>query len=251
MHRMTRDPMLQSIMTDRDEGAPESKGRLHLVVGGARQEGEGRQETRGRLIQEACGSAEEGADDSGAIRILDRARAGDPDAFHAIFQRFGRPVLSFIFHYVDDRSRAEELTQETFLRAHRGLAQMPGGIKLSTWLFGIARNVALEALRDRRRRRREVGLNDAASLSIRDGKAGPDDQFMSGELQGMIRRALADLSEDQRLVFVLKLLSRMRYEEISQITGSSIGKLKTDLHRARQQMRERLQPYLAGNEPGK
>jgi RNA polymerase sigma-70 factor, ECF subfamily len=242
--------MLHSIMTDRDDGAPKSKGRLHLVAADPRRADDEWQEAPGPRKQ-ASRSAEATGDDSGAITILDRARAGDPEAFRAIFQRFGKPVLAFVFHYVDDRSRAEELTQETFLRAHCGLARMPRGVKLSTWLFGIARNVALEALRDRRRRRREVGLDDAASLTVYDGKAGPDDRIMSGELQGAIRRALADLSEDQRVVFVLKLISKMRYEEISQITGSSIGKLKTDLHRARQQMRERLQPCLAGTEPGK
>jgi RNA polymerase sigma-70 factor (ECF subfamily) len=59
------------------------------------------------------------------------------------------------------------------------------------------------------------------------------------------------LSDDQRVVFVLKVLNKMRYQEISLVTGSSIGKLKTDLHRARRHMRQRLQPYLVGRVPGR
>ncbi len=237
-------------MTARDVDAPGTGGKMRLVTGGLNQVGKDRQEVQSLPVDK--GPSNLHTWENGAVpRILDRARAGDPDAFRAIFQRFGRPILAFIFHLLGDRSRAEELTQETFLRAHRGLAQMPEGIKLSTWLFGIARNVAREAMRDQRRRRREVGLEDIAFLTVHDEKAGPDENFMSAELQSIIRRAIGDLSDDQRVVFVLKLFSKMRYEEISLITGSSIGKLKTDLHRARQQMRQRLQSYMTGRMPGK
>ncbi len=235
--------MLQSIMSDREDEAQETKGRLRLVVPGTQRSAEEMQAKASTAKLEASEMRDAGGD-SGRKPLIDRARAGDPEAFRAIFHRFGRPVLAFIFHYVGDRSRAEEMTQETFLRAHRALARMPEGVKLSTWLFGIARNVAREGLRDLRRRRHEVGWDNAVSQLVQDDKAGPDDNFMSGELQGVIRRALAELSEDHRVVFVLKLLGKMRYEEISQITGSSVGKLKTDLHRARQQMRERLEPYM-------
>ena len=181
--------------------------------------------------------------------VVALARAGDPEAFRAIFRRYGRPILTFIFHLVGDRARAEELTQETFYRAYRGLEGMRTGVRLSTWLFGVARNVVRESMRERRRTLREVGLDDVTPMALHDERAGPDESFITEELQQAIRRSLRSLSEDQRIVFVLKLLNRMRYEEISLITGSSIGKLKTDLHRARQQMRQSLQPYLAGRIP--
>ena len=181
--------------------------------------------------------------------VVARARAGDPEAFRAIFQRYGKPVLAFVFHLLGDRSRAEELTQETFFRAFRGIDRIQEGARLSTWLFGIARNVAREAIRDKRRSLREVGLDDSISHTLHDDRADPDENFMSEELQRAIRSSLHGLSDDQRIVFVLKMLNKMRYRQISQITGSSIGKLKTDLHRARQHMRARLRPYLAGRVP--
>jgi RNA polymerase sigma-70 factor (ECF subfamily) len=182
--------------------------------------------------------------------IIDRARAGDPEAFQAIFQRFVRPVQAFIYHMLGDKAGAEELTQETFVRAYRRLDRIEAGSRPSTWLFGIARNVVREAIRNRRRSLREVDLNDATLPVLRDARAGPDENFMTQELQRVIRRSVRELSNDQRLVFVLKVLHRMRYEEISVITGSSIGKLKTDLHRARLQVRQRLQPYLVGRISG-
>jgi RNA polymerase sigma-70 factor (ECF subfamily) len=185
-----------------------------------------------------------------AARIVALARAGDPEAFRAIFQRYGKPILAFIYHLLGDRSHAEELTQETFVRAYRGLDRMQNDVRLSTWLFGIARNVVRESIRSKQRGYREIGLDDLGSLAVKDERAGPDESFMTEELQRAIRRSFDELSDDQRVVFVCKMLNKMRYHEISVITGSSIGKLKTDLHRARQQMRESLRPYLAGRVPG-
>ncbi len=196
------------------------------------------------------GPDNQGAAGSTAAGIIDLARAGDPEAFRALFQRYGKPILAFLYHLVEDKERAEELAQETFFRAFRGLHRMQRDVKFSTWLFGIARNVAHEAMRHRRRNRREVGLDEATLMAIRDERAGPDENFVSDELQRAIRRSFTHLSEDQRVVFVLKLFNKMRYEEIAVITGSSIGKLKTDLHRARQLMRQNLQPYLVGRVSG-
>jgi RNA polymerase sigma-70 factor, ECF subfamily len=193
----------------------------------------------GRLDLRGCESAD---------GVVARAQAGDPEAFRAIFHRYGKPILAFIFHLLGDRSRAEELTQETFFRAFRGLDRLQEGARLSTWLFGIARNVAREAIRDRHRNRREVGLDDSFSRTLPDNRAHPDREFLAGELQRAIHRSLRGLPDDQRIVFVLKMLTKMRYRQISRITGSSMGKLKTDLHRARQQMRQSLQPYLTGKD---
>ncbi len=183
--------------------------------------------------------------------ILLRARAGEADAFHAIFVRYSKPVLSFIYSLVGSRAAAEELTQETFVRAHRRLSTMHEETQLSTWLFGIARNVVREAIKEKYRDQVKVGLDEPLSRTLRDFRTGPDDQLIAGELNRAIQRALCSLREDHRTVFVLKVLHRMRYGEISRITGSSVGKLKTDLHRARMEMRESLMPYLGEQAAGR
>ena len=69
--------------------------------------------------------------------VVARAKCGDEDAFHLIFNRYGRPVLSFIHNFVHDRDLAEELAQETFVRAHRNLGGLKDDLRLSTWLFGV------------------------------------------------------------------------------------------------------------------
>jgi RNA polymerase sigma-70 factor (ECF subfamily) len=187
---------------------------------------------------------------SSAENIDSKLRSGDHEAFHAVFQRYSKPVLSFIYNLIGDRGRAEEATQETFIRAYRKIGTMNGNTKLSTWLFGIARNVVRETIRDKYRDRTRVSMEENFSRDLADTRSNPDDLVLASELQGKIRDALSDLSEDCQLVFVLKVLMSLRYDEISEITGSSVGKLKTDLHRARLEMRRRLQPYLVGQVPG-
>ena len=175
--------------------------------------------------------------------LVTRVCAGDAEAFRLIFDRYSRPVISFIFDMVNDRALAEELTQETFVRAFRAIHTMRRETKLSTWLFGIARNVARESLRARARAIRQVDLADKEVTDLWDQTAPPVENVLSKELNDVIRRSLSALDEDKRLVFTLKVLHQCSYEEIAEITGFSIAKLKTDLHRARAEMRRRISSY--------
>lgn len=175
--------------------------------------------------------------------LVTRVCQGDQEAFRLIFDRYSRPVIGFIYDMVSDRGLAEELTQETFVRAFRGIHSMKPETKLSTWLFGIARNVARESLRARTRANMQVTLDDESVMDVSDQKPVPVDRLLSKELNELIRRALEALDEDKRLVFTLKVFHQCSYEEIAEITGFSLAKLKTDLHRARAEMRRRIQPY--------
>ena len=175
--------------------------------------------------------------------LVTRVCAGDAEAFRLIFERYSRPVISFIFDMVNDRSLAEELTQETFVRAYKAIRTMRRETKLSTWLFGIARNVARESLRARARTMNHIDLADKSVMDLSDNKPVPVEGVLSKELNDVIRRSLSALDEDKRLVFTLKVLHQCSYEEIAEITGFSIAKLKTDLHRARAEMRRRIGSY--------
>jgi len=179
-----------------------------------------------------------------SVDLVARASSGDQEAFRLIFERYSRPVISFVYDLVGDRDLAEELTQETFVRAFRGLGTLRQGTKLSTWLFGIARNVARESLRARVRANRHVDLDDKSVLDLSDHNPVPVKQLLSKELNELIQFALAALDDDKRLVFTLKVFQQCSYEEIADITGFSIPKLKTDLHRARSEMRRRIGPYV-------
>lgn len=180
--------------------------------------------------------------------LVTRVRGGDEEAFRLIFDRYSRPILSFIFDMVGDRNLAEDLAQETFIRAFRALSGLRDESKLSTWLFSIAKNVARESLRVRRRDAVNVEIDGEESFELHDHARTPAGQLLDKELSDVIRSALMRLDEDKRMVFTLKVLQQRSYEEIAEITGFSVGKLKTDLHRARAEMRRRIGPYLGGEQ---
>ena len=159
--------------------------------------------------------------------------------------RFGQRIYSVAYHFTLKREDAEELAQETFVRAHRNLGGLKDDLRLSTWLFGIARNVVRESARQARKDDMKVGLDEPESLRLESKGILPEGALLDRELTEAIRKALIALDEDKRTVFSLKIFHEKSYEEISAITGHSIGKLKTDLHRARLEMRKLIAPYLS------
>lgn len=176
--------------------------------------------------------------------LIARARRGDAEAFRNIFERYTRPVISFIFYMVGARELAEELAQETFVRAYKSIHKLRDEARLSTWLFGIAKNVARESLRSRGREAQHLELNSAQESET--DLASPVEKLLDKELAGVMRRALDQLDEDKRLVFVLKIYRQHSYEEICAITGFSLPKVRNDLYRARAELRRLLSPYLGG-----
>ena len=176
--------------------------------------------------------------------LIARARRGDEEAFRLIFERYTRPVISFIFYMVNQRELAEELAQETFVRAYRNLNALRDEVKLSTWLFGIARNVARESIRHQHRERSLVELDDERALEVCDERPSQATELLDKELSTHVRRALLGLDEDKSLVFTLKVYQQRSYIEISEITGFTIPKIRNDLHRARAEMRRCLSSYL-------
>lgn len=182
------------------------------------------------------------------VELIARARRGDGEAFRLIFERYTRPIISFIFYMVGRRELAEELAQETFLRAFKGMDALRDDARLSTWLFGIARNVARESLRARGTEPpASVNMDDPAVTQARDAAPTPAGHLFGKELGAAVGAALLALDEDKRLVFTLKFYQQRNYEEIAAITGFSRAKVRNDLCRARAEMRRRLKPYLGGD----
>jgi len=176
--------------------------------------------------------------------LMARAQSGDAAAFGLIFELHYRFIYKFIYAMRGEASLAEELTQETFLAAYKSIHGLRGEAKLQTWLCGIAKNVVYKSLRSNRK---EGKRTDEAidTLDVTDKKNPcPAKQLLSGELNRFIGAALARLDADKRLIFTLREMQNLSYKEISEITGSSVPKLKTDLHRAKNEMRTLLRPYL-------
>lgn len=171
-------------------------------------------------------------------------RRGDENAFQLIFEQHHRFVFRFLYGMVGERRLAEELTQETFMQAYKNIGTVREETKLLSWLCGIGRHVALHSLRSRPRRNQLIGIDDQELADLKDPQLTPDTRILNIELKAVIHDALAALDEDKRGVFILKVLQGMSYEEIAEVTGFSIPKLKTDLHRAKAQMRRLIRPYL-------
>jgi RNA polymerase sigma-70 factor (ECF subfamily) len=176
--------------------------------------------------------------------LIAGVRRGDENAFQLIFEQHHRFIFRFLYGMVGERRLAEELTQETFMQAYRNIGSLREEAKLLSWLCGIARNVALHSLRSRPGKNQWIGIDDQEVAELKDAQLTPETRMLNAELKTVIRDALTALDEDKRAVFILKVLQQMSYEEIAEVTGFSIPKLKTDLHRAKIEMRRLIRPYL-------
>jgi RNA polymerase sigma-70 factor (ECF subfamily) len=176
--------------------------------------------------------------------LIAGVRQGDENAFRLIFERHHRFVFRFLYGMVGDRRMAEELMQETFMQAYKNIGTLREEAKLLSWLCGIARHVALHSLRSRQGKNQWIGIDDQEVAELKEAQGNPETKILNAELKAVIHDALAALDDDKRGVFILKVLQQMSYEEIAEVTGFSIPKLKTDLYRAKVQMRRLIRPYL-------
>lgn len=176
--------------------------------------------------------------------LVARCRQGDEEAFRMIFERYAGSINGFIYSMHGRRDLAEELTQETFVRAYQKIGTIRDASKLSTWLFGIAKNVAREALDTRlSKARTHVEIDDSSVGELSDNTPSPSEGLLNKELHRVMLEALNKLDDDKRQVFTLKAFHHLRYDEIAEITGFSLAKVKSDLHRARGEMQRFISAY--------
>ena len=180
--------------------------------------------------------------------LITRAKSGDDEAFGLIFELHHRFIFRFIYAMVGEKSLAEELTQETFLGAYKSIDSLRGEAKLQTWLCAIAKNVVGKFFRSKPKEGVKIEAEIETLQIVDTNNFPPDRKFLSKELKFLIQSAIEKLDEDKRLVFTLKELQNLSYIEISEITGYAIPKLKTDLRRAKIEMRKIIRPYLEGND---
>ena len=220
--------------------------------------GEGDQGARARRasvrgISENGGRGPRTRDEIGDAELVQATLEGSDEAFHDLVVRYERPVFSVIVRMVRDRQRAEDLTQETFLKAYRALGDYDLSRRFSSWLFKIAHNATIDALR--RRRLDLVALEepgdegvDPLDRLVDEGTILPEARAEASALGVALERAVARLRPEYREVVLLRYSEGLAYHEIAEITGLAMGTVKTHIHRARKQLAE----FLAeeGWEPG-
>ncbi len=169
--------------------------------------------------------------------LIGRVLAGDPSAERALYDAHVDRVFRLVYRMAGDLDRAQDYTQETFIRAFDRLREFRGEAALSTWLGSIAISITLNGLRKvRRAREREVNLDDVVAL----GRVGRDAE---PDLKERLTRAIDDLPEGYRTVFVMHDVEGYTHEEIASSLGVHTGTSKAQLFRARARLREALADF--------
>jgi RNA polymerase sigma-70 factor (ECF subfamily) len=183
---------------------------------------------------------------------IERASTGDGEAFEMLVRKHQTRVFSLVYRMLGDHAEAEEMAQEIFLKAFRALKRFERKSRFSTWLYSIATNHCLNQLESRRRRPRLQELNRSARREgnpgplldqVADPTAGADQALERADLQRLVQEQLLTLTPEHRSILVLRDIQGLTYEEIGEILSLEPGTVRSRLHRARMELKERLQPY--------
>ena len=183
--------------------------------------------------------------------LVQRFNAGDESAFSEIIQRYYARIRSLANQTLHNLADAEEVAQDTFIRAHRALANFRGDSSLATWLYCIGLNLARNRywFYFRRRRQDTISIDRAVvegsgvSLAgvLSDGSAGPRGESMTGEFVTLISECMERLEASHREILTMRTLRNLSYEEIAATLGINVGTVKSRIARARERLRALLQ----------
>lgn len=182
--------------------------------------------------------------------VVEWALKGHERAYRELVRRYERPVFSLVYRMVRHRERAEDLTQETFVKALNALESYRPDYKFSSWIFKIANNAAIDQLRRKELETLSIdGAPDADSaetarestLQLRDAGESPLDELEARELGSAIERAIGQLRPEYRSCIILRHVEGYPYEEIAELLELPLGTVKTYIHRARNELKQILE----------
>lgn len=178
--------------------------------------------------------------------LIQRSRAGEREAFGALVKRHQQRLFHGMVKLLGSTEEARDAVQEAFVLAYQKLETFQGNAAFFTWLFRIAFNAAMSE--KRRMRRQVVSLDESSENSndpadLRSG-ADPQTPIETRETQELVQSALQSLPEEFRVVLVLKEFEGYCYEEIASLVGIPIGTVRSRIHRARHELREKLRVSL-------
>lgn len=182
-----------------------------------------------------------------------QAAQGSERAFRDLLRRYERPVFSLIVRMVRDRTLAEDISQEAFIRAFKAIGSYDPRYKFSSWMFKIAHNLTIDHLR--RKRIETVSIHGSpnavtaeeqarTSLVLESSQERPDAYVENMELGSQIEAAIGKLRPEYRSVTLLRHVEGYSYQEISDILGLPLGTVKTYIHRARLELKSALAPLV-------
>ena len=179
--------------------------------------------------------------DGAEADLLAKAQGGNLFAFEEIVKRYQRRVYGTAYRILRRHDLADDVAQETFLRAYQSLHRFDRERPFGPWVCRIAANLAVNHVRSPRAR--EAPLPDDLA-EIQAPRPGPLEAMLEGEGRRVLEQAMESLSADQRAVFVLRVVEEQSYKEIADTLSLSMGTVMSRLSRARERLREALLPYL-------
>lgn len=184
--------------------------------------------------------------------LVQRVQAGDVERFDDLVRKYRERIWSVIYHLTSNREDAADLTQDAFLKAFQSINRFQGQSAFFTWLYRIAVNTTLNHLQKSKLRRffsLEKIRDEAPVAGLLDQLADPgnssDRAVCLGELQQKLNEAMQKLSIKHRTVVTLFEIDGLSHEEIAEITGTSVGTVRSRLHYAKQLLQAELQQYLS------
>jgi RNA polymerase sigma-70 factor (ECF subfamily) len=188
------------------------------------------------------------------VQLMLGVKAGDDSSFELLLARYRTPLIHFLGRMVKDPAMAEDLAQEVFLRVYRARAGYKPSAKFTTWLFRIATNLALNAVRDERHRQRDVSIeqpgegrtpeDDPQPLEVADRRPGIVEALVERDRAAFIQRAILRLPEKQRAAVLMHKYHEMDYDQIADALECSESALKSLLFRAYEALRVELAPLV-------
>ena len=181
--------------------------------------------------------------------LIALAASGSEKAYRELLDRYQRPVFSLIYRMVRDREQAEDLAQETFVKVFNHIDSFNPKYKFSSWIFKIASNLTIDAIRkkdletvslDGSRNASTPDEIDATRITVESRDENPEEFLEAKELGQEIERAIGELRPEYRTAILLRHVEGRPYEEIAEIMGVPLGTVKTYIHRARGELRETL-----------
>lgn len=180
--------------------------------------------------------------------LVAKTRAGDAEAFRALVDRHSRTLFRLAFRMTGNEPDAEDVVQESFLRAYRQLNRFDERASFGTWLYRIAVNCALDLVRSRKRRAEQQPAEDGRSnplVAAVSRDPAPDRLALSGELRDRVAEAMNELSAAERAAFVLRHFEGLCIEDVSRVLGCQPGAAKHSVFRAVQKLRRALEPLVS------
>ena len=179
--------------------------------------------------------------------LMMKCRNGDMSAFELLVMRYKDLIINFIYKSIGDYHRAEDLTQETFLRVFRNSGRYEPKSKFKNWIYLIATNLCRNEIRNRKRRNTVFfddlipdDENENYPALMQDVRNLPDELYEKKEQQLIIQQKINCLPENQRLALILVTYHDLRYEAIAEVLDCSVSAVKSLIHRARQKVKKLL-----------